>query len=140
MTLYDPELRKSIPKEQRTNGSGQVVIPLHKIIYAYMYESTTEGLVIDHINKDKTNNDYRNLREITPQENITRDTNKNTKLVKCNLNVSREWYLGKIKYWEVQYELAKNSHDAELAHSARSMLAWYRGKLRFYDNNNGETN
>lgn len=103
-----------------------------------MYGSTTEGLVIDHINKDKTNNDYRNLREITPQENITRDTNKNTKLVKCNLNLSRDWYLGKIKYWEAQYELAKDTHNAELAHSARSMLAWYRGKLRFYDTHSEE--
>lgn len=138
VTLYDPEVRKAIPKEERTNGSGQVIIPLHKIIYAYMYGSTTEGYVIDHINKNKIDNDYRNLREITPQENVTRDTDKNTKLIKCNLKLSREWYLDKIEYWEEQYELAKDNHDAELAHGARSMLAWYRGKLRFYDKNNGE--
>lgn len=86
VTLYDADRRKAIPMEERNQGSGQVVIPLHKIIYAYMYGSTTEGYVIDHKDGNKTNNEYTNLQEITPQENVTKGTNKNTRVLHTRLS------------------------------------------------------
>ena len=85
VTCYNANRRKEIPKEERNQASGQVILPLHKIIYAYMYGSTTEGYVIDHIDGDKTNNDYRNLQEVTPQENVTKGTTKNTRVVYTKL-------------------------------------------------------
>ena len=131
VTCYCPEVRKSIPKEKRNQASGQVVIPLHKIIYAYMYGSTTEGYVIDHIDGNKTNNDYRNLQEITPQENVTKGTNKNTRVLHTRLTWNE--LMDKLDLYTALYEEAKQNKDAEGAHKYRSNMSNTRARLRYIE-------
>ncbi len=138
VTCYSAKRRKSFPKEKRNQASGQVIIPLHKIIYAYMYGSTTEGLVIDHINKDKTDNDYRNLREITPQENIIRDTNKNTRTLYTVL--TKEELEAKLEYYIEAYEQAKKNKDAKEAHRLRANISNTRARLRYLKESNKDEN
>ena len=42
---------------------------LHRLVYFAYHGKLTEGLVIDHIDGDRTNNSISNLREVTVKEN-----------------------------------------------------------------------
>ena len=35
ITLYDPVIRESIPKEKRLSSSGQITLGAHRIVYAW---------------------------------------------------------------------------------------------------------
>lgn len=136
--VYDSEKRKAINKDERKTTDGQYFIPVQRLVYAWYFDVVPEGMLVDHIDNNKLNNWLSNLQLLTPSENLCKNTDKNTKLIKCNLNLPREWYLNKIEYYEKEYELAKKNSDRKGAHKCRSMLAWYRGKLRYYDKYIGE--
>jgi hypothetical protein len=58
------------------NGAGyrQIIISgkkyqSHRLIYIYHNGEIADGLHIDHIDRDKLNNNIENLRLVTPQEN-----------------------------------------------------------------------
>ena len=48
----------------------KVVVFQHIFTYMFFNGAYAEGLVIDHIDKDNTNNDISNLRAVTPRQNI----------------------------------------------------------------------
>lgn len=136
--MYDPELRNLTPLEERNNATGCFVLPLHRIVYAWFYGKASAGMVIDHIDNNKDNNLFTNLREITPQENLTRGTNKNTKLIKCDLNKPLSYYEEKLAKYVKIYEEAKLNKDAKEAHKQRANIANCRGKIRYYKHIKGE--
>lgn len=130
--MYDPELRNLTPLKERNTSTGCFVLPLHRIVYAWFYGKANAGMVIDHIDGNKANNLFTNLREITPQENLTKGTNKNTKLIKCNLDKPLSYYEERLAEYERLYEEAKLNKDAKEAHKQRANVATYRGKIRYY--------
>ena len=59
--LYDPIVRQAVPKEKRTNASGQFALGTHRIVYAWHKGFIPEGLIVDHINGNKSDNHINNL-------------------------------------------------------------------------------
>ena len=68
--LYDPIRRQAVPKELRTNATGEFTLGVHRVVYAWFNGFIPTGLVVDHINEDKTDNHKDNLQLLTPQQNL----------------------------------------------------------------------
>jgi hypothetical protein len=69
---------------------------LHRIIFLYHYGYLTDGLEIDHIDGNKTNNRIENLREVTSSQNIM-----NTKLsVRSTSGIKGVFYDKRSKKWQ----------------------------------------
>lgn len=133
--LYDPAIRQSIPKEKRTNASGQFIMPLARIVYIWYHDYIDDGLVIDHIDDNKLNNNINNLQAVTPSENLCKGTNKNTRLIKCDLNKPRVFYEERLNHYEFLYAVAKANKDSKEAHKQRANIANIRARLRYWDAN-----
>ena len=90
-------------------------IPIHRIVYEMHYGDVPEGLVIDHINRNKTDNRIENLRAVTTQEN-----NRNVD-VRNSTNVRNVYWHTANKKYNVQLSVnGKQKHfgsydDLELA-------------------------
>lgn len=128
--------------EYKTWQAKQRTLGLHRIMWAWHYGEAPEGMVVDHIdNKHETLYDYRleNLQLLTPQENLAKEYNYiSTKVVKCKMNKSREFYENKLIKYEKEYEEAKKNHDAEKAHKLRGNIANTRARLRYWDQHKEE--
>lgn len=135
INVYDNTIRKATPKEERTNATGQFMLGVHRIVYAWYNDNIEYGMVIDHKDNNKSNNYYTNLIKVTPSENLCKGTDKNTRLLKCKLNVSRDYYENELVHCKFKYELAKLNKDAKAAHKWRSYIANINAKLRYYDLN-----
>ena len=68
--LYDPIRRQAVPKELRTNTTGEFTLGVHRVVYAWFNGFIPNGLVVDHINGDKKDNHKDNLQLLTPQQNL----------------------------------------------------------------------
>ncbi len=131
--LYDPELRQSISKEQRTNSSGQLTLGVHILNYVWNREDKLEGLIIDHLDNCQLNNHITNLQMITPKENLTKDKRMvNVWECKCQLKKPLSFYEDKLKHYELCYELAKKQKDAEECHKLRSNISQTRARIRYW--------
>ncbi len=53
-------------KKASINGK---VVPLQRIIWSFMYGEPDEGMIIDHINGNRSDNRIDNLRLVTPSQN-----------------------------------------------------------------------
>ena len=134
--FYDPAIRRATPPEKRLNNTGQLVLGVHRIVYAWFNKIIPMGMVIDHADNNKTNNHLDNLRLVTPSENVVKDRPEaNKKLMKCKLNKDRSFYENKLKLYTELYEAAKLNKDQDAAHKLRSYISQYRAKLRYYDLN-----
>lgn len=131
--LYDPAVRQSVPKEERNSGTGNVSFGAHRVVYVWYNRIQPPGLVVDHIDCDKQNNDLSNLRLMTPAENLAKERGASTKQLKCPLNRPRSFYEDKLNEYLLQYEKAKEEHDATIVHRMRSNIANVRARLRYYD-------
>lgn len=131
--LYDPLRRLAVPPAERTNTTGSVYLPVHRIVYAWYHGEVPTGLVCDHCNNIKTDNRLENLQLLTPGENIWKERVCNTREVKCKLNKPRTFYEEKLSTLEAQYEVAKAEHRPNLVHSLRGSISVLRAKLRYYD-------
>ena len=49
---------------------------LHRLVYIYHYGDIPEGLYVDHINRDRSDNRIENLRLVTKQENSWNNSGK----------------------------------------------------------------
>lgn len=136
--LYDPALRLTVPFEKRHDNThyGQFTVGVHRIVYAWYNKIIPMGMVIDHIDNDKTNNNLDNLRIVTPSENITKERpNANKTLMKCRLTKDRSFYESKLNEYLVLYEEAKTAKDIPAIHKWRTYVSQYRARLRYYDLN-----
>ena len=138
VSVYDRVRRSCTPMEKRKNYTGNRVIPVHRLVYAWFHNYVPEGMVVDHINNIKTDNRIENLQLLTPSENIWKDRAANTKEKKCKLNKPKSYYESKLRHFTNQYEKAKKEHDAINAHKYRSYISQYKARLRYYDNHKGE--
>ena len=84
---------------------------VHRVVYAWFHGEVPEGMVVDHIDDDKKNNNIKNLQLLTPHENLCKGTAKCTKAVKCKMNKPREFYEEKVNYYFDLYEKIKKSGD-----------------------------
>ena len=137
--LYDPLRRAAVPPAERTNSTGAIYLPVHRIVFAWCHNEVPTGLVVDHINNNKVDNRIENLQLLTPGENIWKERVCNVRELSCMLTRPREYYENKLAKYEKLYKLAKETHNMEEAHKQRSNISNIRAKLRYYDNHKGET-
>lgn len=134
IVLYSPKLRQSIPKEERTNASGQIVIPLHVVNYVWHNNIRPEGMIVDHIDNNQDNNHIDNLQLLTPQENLKKNKDENygtgNNTIKLSLSLTEEEILEKINYYIGLYEKAKEEHNAKAAHKYRTFISQWRGRFK----------
>lgn len=134
VTFYDSELRQNTPKELRNAKTGVVVIDIHVLNYVWNKADKPAGMIIDHIDNNPLNNDISNLQCITPKENVNKEkTNWNVYELKCKLDRPLSYYEDKLKYFEEQYEAAKEAHDAKLTHKFRTQVCQTRARIRYYN-------
>lgn len=131
--LYDPLLRQTVPKEQRTSATGELSLGVHRVVYVWFNRIQPPGLVVDHKDCNKQNNHLSNLRLMTPAENLAKERGRSTRQLKCLLTKPREFYETKLNNYLELYEKAKNEHDEKAVHRLRSNVANARAKLRYYD-------
>lgn len=138
--LYDPDIRASVPVEERTNQTGSLTLGIHVINYVWNKEDKSEGMVIDHIDNDPTNNDISNLQCVTQQENLTKErTNWNTREIHCKLDRPRSYYENKLAYYESLYTVAKQEHNAELCHKLRANISQTKARIRYWDSHHNSS-
>lgn len=131
--LYDPLKRQLVPKEKRTNSTGQFSLDVHRIVYVWYNGEQPEGMVVDHIDNNKQNNHINNLQILSPYQNVWKERPHFNFQIKCNLNKPRSFYEEKLAYYLQLNEEAKAAHDDERAHKIRSNIAQYRARLRYWD-------
>lgn len=86
--------KKGSPLSLTKNPNGYLSVCLnnkrrlvHKVIYNFFYGEVPKGLVIDHIDGDRRNNNYKNLQAITQAENVRKG--KSTTLTTADLMMIR---------------------------------------------------
>lgn len=134
INLYDPGVRKQTPAEKRKNNTGQFVLGVHRVVYAWYNRIAPTGFVIDHINNDKTDNRLDNLQLFTPQQNINKDKEESNREIKCKLDRPRTYFEEKLEKYMALYEEAKAAHDADETHKQRTNIANIKARLRYFDN------
>lgn len=60
-----------------TSGARQMTLKIHQLVYNAFIGEVPEGMVIDHIDRDKSNNDFTNLRAVTPIVNANNKSRQN---------------------------------------------------------------
>lgn len=112
-------------------------IGLHRAMWAWHYGEVPAGMVIDHRNNHHSKlEDYylSNLQLLTPQENVTKERECNTRQLACNLSYPRSHYEEKLAAYEAAYSVAKETNaDKEVRHKLTSSIAHTRAQLRYYD-------
>jgi len=96
---------------------GGISYPAHRLVWIYHYGSIDQNLQIDHINGIKDDNNIKNLRLVTAQENCYNRSNLNAKGYTWNKSMNK-WqasiYLkGKLKYLGL-FEHEKDARNAYL--------------------------
>lgn len=130
--FYDPEIRQATPKEERNNSTGQFMLDVHVMNYAWQHNIKPVGLIVDHIDNDPQNNDINNLQLLTQKENLEKQRGKSTAQLKCNLKKPLSFYEDKLKMYTEKYEAAKKAHDADEAKLQRGNMKVQRDKIRYY--------
>lgn len=100
-----------------------IVIPVQRIVYAWYHaDGIPKGMVVDHINNDKSDNRLENLQLLTPSENLTKD--------KDWMRVKKIKRLNSVTYYNVRllcvsnyYETAKRHKDRIWAHDLRCQIS-----------------
>lgn len=106
---------------------------VHRVVYAWFHGEVPEGMVVDHIDNNKKNNNINNLQLLTPHENLCKGTAKCTKTKKCKMTKPREYYEEKVNYYFELYEQIKKSGDWKKAHDINGLLNIARARLRYWD-------
>jgi hypothetical protein len=81
---------------------NNVIYPAHRLIWVYHYGTIDKDMEIDHINGVKDDNDIKNLRLVTTQENCYNRSRLNAKGYTWNKNMGKWqasiWLNNKMKY------------------------------------------
>ena len=133
INVYDRDIYNIIYPLTKSKTAGEVLIPVHRAVYAWYFGRTVENMVVDHINNIKTDNRIDNLQLLTPKENIWKDRKCDIWEMKCRLDKPRSFYEEKLKRYEQLYEAAKLAKDANKVHKLRTNLSQSRARLRYWD-------
>jgi hypothetical protein len=127
--LHDPDKYKSLPKEKRIGGFGQISISIHHIVFAWFRGEVPYGKEIHHKDFNHFNNSIDNLEALTPEEH--RAKHGSTREVKCRLDIPREWYVKKLE----DLQAIENKTASDYVY-----ISEYKAKIRYYDNHKEEAN
>lgn len=134
-------VKKSWGKSEKLYDSynyRQLCVGLHRAMWAWFHGEVPEGYVVDHINNKHTElEDYNldNLQLLTPAENLKKEKGESTKTLICKLNKPLSFYEEKLDKYLAEYETAKKTHNAELAHKLRGNIANTKARIRYYNEN-----
>jgi len=133
INAYDRDIYNVVYPLTKSKSAGEIVIPVHRAVYAWYYGSTVENMVVDHINNIKTDNRLDNLQLLTPKQNIWKDRECDVWEMKCRLNKPRRFYEEKLEMYEELYRNAKLAKDADKVHKLRANISQSRARLRYWD-------
>lgn len=132
VSLYDPEIRQATPKEERTNTTGAIIIPVHVINYVWNRGPRKLGLIVDHLDNNPVNNHIDNLQLISQRENATKDREASTRELKCKLDRPLSYYEDKLAYYEDLYQKAVKEGNQEEARKQRANTYGQRARIRYW--------
>ena len=132
VSLYDPELRQATPKEERTNTTGAIMIPVHVINYVWNKGPRESGLIVHHTDNNPLNNNIDNLQLISQRENVTIDREESIRELKCKLDRPLSYYEDKLAYYEDLYQKAVKEGNQEEARKQRANTYTQRAKIRYW--------
>lgn len=130
--LYDPIRRQAVPKELRTNATGEFTLGVHRVVYAWFNGFIPTGLVVDHINNNKQDNHKDNLQLLTPQQNIFKARKvKEMKVYPLpkKKTITLEQCKQLLEECVANYEQAKLNKEPELAKKYRTYKVRYESWL-----------
>lgn len=140
VSIYSPEIYNLMYPITAAKNAGTVKLLVHRAVYAWNSKNKkcTYGLVIDHENDNKADNNFDNLHEVTPGQNIWKHRECHVSLKKCNLEKPVEYYKALLENYKIRYEEAKRNKDLDmkarenLVHKLRSSISVYEGKIRYW--------
>ena len=139
--LYDPELRQSIPVEERNSASGNITLGVHVVNYVWNKSDKAKGIVIDHIDNDPFNNDIKNLQPKTPKANLHKEHKYwCTGQLKCRLNKPLSFYEDKLSHYLALHDEAYSRGDKEACHKLRGNISQTRARINYYKAHIDEAN
>ena len=138
--LYDPIRRQAVKKELRTNTTGEFVLGVHRVVYTWFNGFIPTGLVVDHINGDKTDNHKDNLQLLTPQQNLfkSRKTEKKVYPLPKKKVITIDECKNLLEECVENYEKAKRDKNAVLAKKYRTYKVRYESWLEQLNNRSVE--
>ena len=138
VNLYDPDIYKVVYPLTKRTDAGTVVIPVHRLVYAWFKDSVEAGYVVDHINDIKDDNRIENLQLLTPAENIWKGRPHNVRRIKCSTKKPLSFYMNKLNKYLESYEAAKQAKQTELVHKLRANISQTRARIRYWLDENKE--
>lgn len=133
VSFYDPDIRAAVPKEERTDSTGEFTLGIHVLNYVWNRETKPFGKVVHHRDNNPRNNDIDNLALKTPRENVMEERTESTRELKCNMSKPRSFYEEKLELLEREYLLALEEGDQNKLHNLRSYKSQCRANLRYWD-------
>lgn len=132
--LYDAEKYKSVPKDKRNTGSGQVTILVHHAVYAWFHGEVPYDKEIHHRDCDPLNNSIDNLEALSHEEHVLahkalrkpRKPVEITAELKCMLNKPRSYY---------EERLASLEATEDKTRIVQNQIWRYKCYLNYYDAN-----
>ena len=140
--LYDPELRQSIPVEERNSASGNITLGVHVVNYVWNSgKDKAAGIVIDHEDNDPFNNHITNLKPKTQKANLHKE-HKDwcTGQLKCKLNKPLSFYEDKLSHYLALHDEAYSRGDKEACHKLRVNISQTRKRINYYNAHIDEAN
>ena len=131
--IYDKDIYDILYPITKSKAAGELLVPVHRAVYAWYRGSTVENMIVDHINDNKTDNRLENLQVLTPKENIWKNRVCDVWELKCRLTKPRSFYEEKLEKYLRLYELAKKEKDADRVHKLRANISQSRARLRYWD-------